>query len=141
MNKFKLLCLIALSFVAAPLFGQTILVNTTLSSSVGNTTSSASTTGNLSVISVASATGISGPTPNTGNTAGLATSGAQTYLYVDRELMQVVAVNGTSITVIRGLAPTAAMSHASSAVVFVIPSADTNGGNGRPGSVPGGSCT
>ncbi|MFC5861088.1 hypothetical protein ACFPT7_02155 [Acidicapsa dinghuensis] len=100
---------------------QTILLTTTLSSAVGNTVSSALTTGNMGVISLASATGVSGPMPNTGNVAGLATSNASTYLYVDRELMQVESVNGTFITVARGVGSTSAASHASGALVFVIP--------------------
>ena len=120
---------------------QTILTMTTLSGATGNTASSALTTGNLGVLSVASATGISAPAPNTSNTMNTSTSGGQTYLYVDRELMQVVNVSGTTITVIRGLAPTAAASHASGAVVFVVPAADIYGGSARLGAIPEGSCT
>jgi hypothetical protein len=93
---------------------QTILATTTLSAAVGNTVSSALTTGNQSVIAVASATG---------NVAGLSTSNGATYLYVDRELMQVEGVSGTSITAIRGVGSTAAASHASGALVFVVPAA------------------
>lgn len=126
---------------ASALHAQTLLITTTLSSATGNTASSALTTGNLGVIAVASATGITAPTANTGNVAGLATSNASTYLFVDRELMQVEAVSGTTITVIRGIGATAASSHASGALVFVIPAAYTYGGNTRPGYVQGGSCT
>ena len=123
-------------------FGQTILSNTTLSAAASNSTSSALTSGNQSVVSVTSATGISGPAPNTGNTYGTATSESQTYLYVDRELMQVKAVSGTSVTVIRGVSSTGASSHASGAVVFIVPSAVISGGNSRYGSAgPQGSCT
>jgi hypothetical protein len=126
---------------ASVAFGQTILTTTTLSAAVGNTASSALTTGNLGVVSVASATGISAPTPNSGNTYGAASSNAQTYLYVDRELMQVTGVSGTNINVIRGVGGTAASSHASSALVFIVPAADASGGNARFGGSPAGSCT
>lgn len=143
----KLLKLLIPTFLglASMANGQTILGNTTLSAAVGNTVSSALTTGNLSVITVASATGITAPTPNTSNTAGLATSGGSTYLYVDRELMQVVGVSGTTITVIRGVGSTSSGSHASSALVFVLPAAavaNWSGGNyGQAPAVPQGSCT
>jgi len=136
LSLFLLVCALATALDA-----QTILTNTTLSSAVGNTTSSALTTGNLGLVVVASATGISGPAANTGDVAGLATSNAQTYLFIDGELMQVKSVSGTTIGVIRGVGPTAASSHASGAVVFVIPSAVVGGDNTRQLSVPKGSCT
>lgn len=126
---------------ATALHAQTLLPTTTLSSAAGNTSSSALTTGNLGVISVASATGISAPTANSSNITNFATSNAQTYLFVDGELMQVMGVSGTSVSVIRGIGPTGASSHASGALVFVIPAAYTTGGNTRPAAVPKGSCT
>ena len=132
---------LSLLFLGAPAFGQTLLTTTTLSAAVPNSTSSALTSGNQGIVSVASATGISAPTPNSGNTYGLATSNAQTYLYVDRELMQVTGVSGTNVSVIRGVSSTAASSHASSALVFVVPAADVNGDSGRLGGTPAGSCT
>jgi hypothetical protein len=135
------LFLLVCAAIATALPAQTLLTTTTLSSAVGNTASSALTTGNLSVIAVASATGITAPTPNTGNIAGLATSNAATYLFVDGELMQVVGVSSTNITVIRGIGPTAASSHASGALVFIVPAAYAGGGNPRQASVPKGSCT
>lgn len=145
MKKLNLIYLMAaLAAVVSfglPAFGQTLLLTTTLSSATGNTTSSALTTGNFGMIAVASATGISGPVPNTSNTAGLATSSAQTYLYVDHELMQVVSVSGTTIGVIRGAGPTYAQSHASGALVFVVPGIAFYGGNTLPGVASGGSCT
>jgi hypothetical protein len=138
--KAFLICfaLLALASVSS---AQTLLTTTTLSGAVPNTVSSALTTGSQSSLSVASATGISAPTPNTGNTYNTATSNAQTYLYVDRELMQVTGVSGTTVNVIRGVGSTAAASHASGALVFIIPAAYTGGGNPRFGSVPEGSCT
>jgi hypothetical protein len=116
---------------------QTILPTTTLSSSI--------TSAGGSVIQVASATGISAPTPNSGNVAGIATSNATTFLYVDRELMQVAGVSGTTILVIRAQGSTAGAPHASGAIVFVIPlSAQilwSGGAYGYPPAVPEGSCT
>jgi hypothetical protein len=130
---------------------QTILVNTTLSNALQGmgSVNGATPTGNLSIAAVASATGISAPTPNTSLTSGLtATSDAVSYLYVDRELMQVKAVSGTTITVIRGMAGTSSHSHASGAVVFVVPSAaigvwsGSGADSGPQGpSFPQGSCT
>lgn len=126
---------------ATALHAQTLLTTTTLSAATGNTTSSALTTGNLGVIAVASATGISAPTANSSNITNFATSNAQTYLFVDGELMQVAGVSGTSISVIRGIGPTGGSSHASGALVFVVPAAYTTGGNTRAAAVPKGSCT
>lgn len=125
--------------------GQTLLTTTTLSSAMPNSVSSALTTGNMGLAVVASATGISAPTPNTSNTYGVATSEASTYLYVDRELMEVKGVSSTNITVIRGIGSTAASSHASGALVFIVPAAAVanwaGGGYGFPPAVPAGSCT
>lgn len=130
-----------------PLVGaQTVLTMTTLSAAVqGGQSSSTIVTGQVGILSVASATGISAPTPNTSFIQNFATSGAQTALYVDRELMEVRAVSGTTITVVRGLGSTAATSHLSGALVFVIPEANNPWLNaqasGQPQSVPAGSCT
>jgi hypothetical protein len=87
-------------------FGQTILTNTTLSTAV----SDSSTT----FVVVASATGINAPSTQD-NTKS-------TFLYVDRELMDVRAINSTTIQVVRGAEGTTAVPHASSAFVFVVPS-------------------
>ena len=145
----KLLLIVAGLLLATSVgFGQTILVNTTLSTAAQAQGSvfGATPSGNQSVISVASATGISAPVPNTSLTSGIAaTSDAQTYLYVDRELMQVKAVSGLNITVIRGIASTSAASHLSGAVVFVIPSNlmqwMSAQGLGQSQGMPSGSCT
>ena len=45
--------------------------------------------------------------------------------------MQVVAVSGTTVTVIRGVGGTAASAHASGALVFVVPGNDQTGDNAR----------
>lgn len=125
-------------------YAQTLLTTTTLSSAANNTVSTALTTGNMGVVNLASVTGVSAPTPNTGNVAGIATSNANTYLYVDRELMQVAGVSGTSVTVIRGVGSTAAASHASGALVFVVPAAAVASWGTPLGQTdwgPQGSCT
>lgn len=123
-------------------FGQTLLTTTTLSAAVPSGNSSATTSGNQGIVVVASATGISGPTPNSGNVYGAATSEAQTYLFVDRELMEVKAVSGTTVTVIRAVGPTTGTSHASGALVFIVPANIVNGGNNtRAAAMPTGSCT
>lgn len=149
MNIKKLALLFAILVALSPLAGaQTILTTTTLSAAVAGmgSVNGATPTPNMSIVSVASATGVSGPVPNTSLTSGLiATSDAQTYLYVDRELMQVKNVSGTSVTVIRGLGSTGSPSHASGAVVFVIPlSAQilwSGSTYGQAPAVPQGSCT
>lgn len=137
----SLFILIGLLAVTSSGFAQTILANTTLSATMPSSASTASTTGNPSIAVVASATGISAPTPNTSNTYGVATSEAQSYIYVDRELMEVRAVSSTTLTVIRAVAGTAGSSHASGAIVLVVPASAIFGGNARYGSIPQGSCT
>lgn len=75
------------------------------------------------VITVASATGI------TGRVNGAAT----TLLYVDFELMEVDSVIGTFVMVKRGISPTQATAHASAAKVWVGPPSAYL--NGDPGGV------
>lgn len=120
-------------------FGQTMLTMTTLSAAVPATTSSASTTGQMSIVSVASATNIVAPSPVS---ALIATQAVSTFLYVDRELMDVRATSGTTITVVRGAGSTAATSHASGALVFVVPGTATwINSSGQVDTIPAGSCT
>ncbi len=102
--------LISLSFLlglvlSIPAMGQTILTNTTLSAAVSST--------DVQQIVVASATGINAPSASDYT--------KPTYLYVDREVMDVKAVSGTTITVIRGAVSSAAAPHASGALMFVVP--------------------
>jgi hypothetical protein len=148
-NLKHLLILSGLLLTASLSFGQTLLTTTTLSAAVQGmgSVNGATPTGNMSIVSLTSATGVNAPSPNTGLLSGqIATGGAQTFLYIDRELMEVKAVSGTIITVIRGAGSTSAPSHASGAVVFIIPTsalgAWSGGGyyGGAP-SVPQGSCT
>lgn len=104
-----------------PAFAQTVLTNTTLSAAV--------TSSNAKLIVVASATGITAPSTSDFT--------KQTYLWVDRELMDVEAVNSTTITVVRGAHGTAATLHASSAFIFVIPASKAT----FFGILPTGACT
>jgi hypothetical protein len=125
--KKTLLTSLFVLLIASLSFGQTILTNTTLGAAV----SSSST---LTVV-VASATGITAPSTTDYTKA--------TYVYVDRELLDVRAVNGTTLTVVRGANGTAASTHASGAVAFVIPAykATYVGGGGPSPAAPAGSCT
>lgn len=121
-------CFLALALIV-PASAQKILTNTTLASAV--------TTGNARIINLTSATGVSAPNPSTPS--------SYTFLFVDRELMDVEAVNGTQVTVIRGAESTQGTPHLSGAVVFVVPAyLATNVGGGAQGTgpaVPAGSCT
>lgn len=91
-----------------PVAAQTNLTQTTITSAI--------TSGSQQVIVVASATGISAPSPVTGNTTAIQT---QTALYIDQEEMFVTGVNGKFITVTRGYNSTQGVTHASGAVVWV----------------------
>jgi len=107
---------------------QTMLTMTTLSSAVAD--------GSAQKIIVASATGINAPSATDPTKA--------TSLYIDRELMDVTGVSGTTISVMRGTSSTAGRAHASSALVFVIPQYQVNFSGGPYGyapAVPFGSCT
>ena len=135
--------LVAVALMLVPsASAQTMLTITTLSAAVPNTLQSTTTSGLMSIVNVSSATGVNAPA---GNTTGVLNNITGTFLYVDRELMDVRGVNGTVITVVRGAEGTAATSHANGAVVFVIPAQLSaylgGGGFGQTPSVPGGSCT
>lgn len=89
---------------------QTILTNTTLSTAVADS--------NIRTLTLTSATGVNAPSVTDFTKA--------TYLYIDKELFDVQAVSGTTITAARGVAGTIAAPHASSAFVFVIPQYASN---------------
>jgi hypothetical protein len=127
MKKTLIALSLVVAFASSLAFGQTILTNTTLS--VAQTSASART------FVLTSATGVTAPSPTNYQ--------LHTFLYVDRELLDVTAVNGTTITTVRGAEGTAASTHASGAVVFVIPAyLATYLGAGRPSpATPAGSCT
>lgn len=123
MNKLKTL-VIGLALLLWPAFGfaQTTVTQTTLSAAI--------TTTNGTLVTVASATGIS------------ASSNTQTYwIVVDQEAMQVTAVSGTNLTVIRGIGGSRAHTHASSAIVYFGPSGSTSGSPFVAVDPPLGSCT
>jgi hypothetical protein len=115
-NLFAFLLLLAM-----PAFGQTILGNTTLSTAIGSSS--------VKVLTVASATGITAPSTSDGTKL--------TYLWIDKEALEVQAVSGTTITVTRGVNSTGATTHASGAFVFVIPAFKAT----YFGFIPTGSCT
>lgn len=104
MTKLKTLAFAVIGLLlAAPAFGQTALNQTRLSAAV---TSSSTRT-----VVVVSATGITAP------------STAQTYIYVDNELMFVNNVSSTTLTVQRGAGGTTAQPHISGARVLAGPPA------------------
>lgn len=125
----KTLLFLASLIVAVSLQGQTITPMTTLSAAVSL---GASTT-----LTLTSATGVNAPSA-TDNTKA-------TFLYVDRELMAVNGVSGTTVSVLRGAEGTTASKHASGALVFVVPAylSTSQGGVGFGGSpgMPAGACT
>jgi hypothetical protein len=87
--------------VANVAFGQAATTSTTLSAAVSDSS--------VQQIVVGSATNINAPT----------SSHSGSKLYVDREVMDVTAVNSTTITVVRGATGTKATPHASGATVYV----------------------
>lgn len=95
------------------------------------------------LIQVASATGIVGINPNLGITASQPN---QTYLYIGREEMRVTAVNGTALTVVRGVNGTVATPHPSGDMVLFGPARffyvnDPGGIVGANGGISGVACT
>jgi len=122
MNKvFSRFLIVLALLLSVPSFCQTILTNTTLASAI--------TDAGSRIINLTSATGVNAPSA-TDNTKA-------TFLFVDHELMDVRAVNGTLITVVRGANSTLGATHANSAVVYVIPAYLLT----SFASSPNGSCT
>jgi hypothetical protein len=119
--KFATLALALLALAAALPAQQNYLGQTTLSAVVNGQYLGPGPTGNVpapTLIQVASSTGMYGLNPNLGITASQPN---QTYLYIDREQMKVTAVNGTALTVVRGVNGTSATPHASGAMVLFGP--------------------
>lgn len=116
----SLFLLVGVSF-APQAFGQSILPNTTLSTALS--------TSSGKVIVVASATGITAPSTSDGTKL--------TYLWIDKEALEVQAVNGTNISVARGVNGTGATPHVSGALVLVIQASKAT----FFGFIPTGSCT
>jgi hypothetical protein len=101
---------------------QNLLVQTTLSAAVPVPSSSGAVTGGAApspvpygLVQLASATGITGYTLNPTATLNVQNLWA---LYVDREEMAVIQINGTAAYVIRGYNSTVATSHASGSMVL-----------------------
>jgi hypothetical protein len=104
--KSTLKFLIAFAFGLCPLIqAQVILNNTTLSSAISDS--------KTTLAIVASATGVTAPSTSDPTKA--------TFLVIDAEMQQVVSVSSTNITVARGVGGTQARSHASGALVLVVP--------------------
>lgn len=116
-KNFSFAALIALVCVVS-CFGQATTATTTLSAAV---------TQSAQQVTVASATGISA----TGNPL----NSTNTILYVDKEAMRVLTVNGTVIGVQRGSDGTAQTAHASGSLVWVGPPSYYSNGD------PSGACT
>jgi len=122
------------SVLASASFGQAILTPTTLSAAITSVKSK-----NIVVASVGSGASVIAPPSVTGN--------PYSTLYIDKEAMTVEAVNGTTVTVIRGQNGTSASFHASGAYVFSGPpqafavgSADNAGQMFGPPPIAGGAC-
>lgn len=127
-TKIAVLSLFAALALSLPAFGQVVLTTTTLSAAVADSS--------IQKITVASVTGINAPSASDPTKS--------TSVYVDRELMDVESISGTTLTVIRGTSSTGGRAHASGAVVFVIPNylvTFSGGAYGYPPAVPAGSCT
>jgi hypothetical protein len=77
-----------------------LLANAQQNTLTATTLSAAITSSSANYITVASATGISAQ--GSTNSTNTQVAANQTVLYIDRELMQVIGVNGTSIHVVRG---------------------------------------
>jgi len=117
----KAFVVLALLFCAAmpSLAQQNFLTQTTLSAAVAGQYLGPGSTGNVpapTLITVTSATGIVGISPFLGVTPGQPSG--NTNLYIDREQMRVTAVNGTALTVVRGVNGTVATPHSNGAMVL-----------------------
>jgi hypothetical protein len=121
-NYFKAFATLALLIALCSLPAsaqQNFLTQTTLSAAVAGQYLGPGSTGNVpapTLITVASATNINGILPNLGVTASQPVG--NTNLFIDREQMRVTAVNGTQLTVVRGVNGTVATPHATGAMVL-----------------------
>lgn len=146
-TKYLAAFLLALCIPMVASAQQNNLTQTTLSASVAGGIQGQGTT-NITgpaptLIQVASATGIVGINPNLNITASQANQSA---IFVDRELMLVIAVNGTQLTVARGINGTVAAPHLTGAMVLVgkpiwFYAFDPGGGPTAQGFISNVSCT
>jgi hypothetical protein len=116
MKTLRIAALFLVATVCA--LAQTVLNSTTLSAALSATTST---------LAVASATGITAPGPNQSNV---------TVLIVEREVMLVTSISGTTVQVARGQYGTDRVPHISGAAVWVAPDKAL-----ARGAIPSGSCT
>jgi hypothetical protein len=129
LNILRVLALaIGAAFVAAPVHAQSSMTTTTLTAAM---------TARQSQVYVASATNINPPGApiSQGGIGAAAGAPAVTLIMVDREVMRVNAISGTTVQVDRGFQGTASASHLSGAKVYV-----AGAGTFRAGQ-PSGSCT
>lgn len=141
-NSIKLLALSLLLALAPCAFAQqNTFTMTTLSAAVAGGSVNPGQPPPV-YVQVTSATGIVGLGPNLSITAS---QPAMTSIYVDRELMSVIAVNGKVLTVARGQGGTVAVPHASGAMVLAgYPfwfSVNDPGGSGGFNGTSGDACT
>lgn len=94
MFKFAAMLLVVLGLSVAPVYAQTTINTTTLATAVTSVSATSVAVASASTIAV----------------------GQQ--LYIDKEVMVVTAINGTQLTVTRGMAGTASAKHASGRVVY-----------------------
>lgn len=109
--------IVGLLFLSTPLWAQTALTTTTLGAAVTDTSGT--------FVTVASATGITAPGTGTN----------LVFLLIDREILAVRSVTGTTIGVARGQNSTKSSTHINAAVVTIAPGLAITSG------IPTGQCT
>lgn len=105
-----------LAGLSVPAFAQqNTLTQTTLAADANGATVASNGSPAPTIIQVTSATGITATAAYNGQTANYPTGSD---IFVDREMMQVISVNGTVLTVVRGINGTVAASHRKGAMVL-----------------------
>lgn len=146
-NKIAVLILALVAFCAPSFAQQAFLGQTTLAAAIQGQYLGSVSGANVpapTLVQVSSATSIVGINPNLSITASQPN---QTYLYIGREQMRVTAVNGTALTVVRGVNGTVATPHPSGDMVLFGPARffyvmDPGGvPSGSSGDVSGVACT
>lgn len=118
--KLSLLVVLALVVSPPPIVAQSnTITKTTLSAAI------TSAQGSANQVTIASATGVSASSGTLG----------QRYIMVDRELMEVKAVNSTTLTVLRARGNTTATKHASGSLVIYGPFGLFDPGTGNTSGV------
>lgn len=140
-NRIAVLAALLALCVVSTQAQQNYLGQTTLAAATAGQYLGPGSTGNVpasTIIQVTSATGIVAANPQLGITAGQ--PNFQSMLYVDREAMLVVGIQGTALTVVRGSSGTVATPHSIGAMVligqprfFYVTDPGASAGNG-PGS-------